>query len=1298
MLAQHPNINCQRSRTRISVRVFSNRITFGQVSPVTISENAATGSRVATISASGGRGPIQFSITGGNAENRFRIDPSTGRITLARTLNYETTETYLLTVRAQTNQGGTVTENTQQRVNVGDVNEAPTFVTACARSGSCAFSITEGVSVGTGVDTILADDPDLSTVANGMLNYRFQPQTVPFSVNSAGRITTTGAIDRETRDTYTMILLVSDSREMIQTSVVMSVNDIDDNNPVFNQAPSSIQVQENSGIGLEIAQYIATDNDVGANAAINYVITSGSSDLPFQINVQTGVLSVNGSIDFETRQSYTITVTARNPNNLSSAVSQTTTINIVNLNDNRPQFSQNPYTQNLVEDTQTNFEVITVEATDNDRGTFGDVTYSITDGNFQDSFRINSASGAIITNIRIDREVVSSFSLTVQARDQGGRRSSARVDITITDINDNSPMFVNIPYLVQVREDVSVPFEVLQVTAIDEDEPGNVNSQITYTITGGNVGSVFVINASTGQISTAQSLDFETRSSYTLNLRARDGGSPSNTAATIATINVLNVNENPPSLSGDQSVNISESASMGSVVAAYTALDPDMNTVTFSIPFGNVGNTFSIDSTGRITLATTLDYETRSNYVLTIQASDNTLSTTAILNVTVLDENEFVPVFMGETTFSVDEEQPDGTIVGTVLATDADGDPMNNQITYSFVQSSNYFTIGGRTGRIRTSSVLDREMLAQVFTPDLRLDVTARDSASPSRQTTTSITITLADINDNPPIFADSMYENSLLENLPAGQTVFQVSATDIDLGTNAEINYSFVLNENTEDTSLFTVDSSTGVLSTTGTLDCERQTSYSFTITATDSGTPSRSSTAQGTLTVLDENDNNPIFSINPYVVSVLESSQIDSILLTVSATDRDKEQNGQVRYSVINVGGLLTSIEGQGDEFTLFAINETTGKLSHRTEFNYERAPQVNVTVIATDLGVPRRTSQATVVINVMNVDESAPRFISTSCPDNVFVVEEVELNSIISRCTAEDPDNVTTASSPAAVTYRISAGNGAGVFTIDETTGDIRNTGRLDRDSQQSYALVIVATDLAGLRATRTVNIGLRDINDNAPQFGQNSYSYSFTDVRIQSYTQQIVRVTAIDRDSGNNGTVRYSLGQQVERNGRQTIITIIASDMGTPEQSNSATLTVTFERSCLLQEYEIDPLSGQVTAFVLCGIEIQPSLLNVSLASSSRANFNCSISHNSRMSYQWVHNGSLITLPTFFQERSAYPVNYTLTNARFEQAGEYACKATTQAGSLQTASSSVKIRGKYIYVPLYIGPASFIKCVD
>ncbi len=1291
VLAQNSNIDCQRARVRVNIRVLSNRITFeGAIDPVSTAEDAAVDSTVATITASGGTGGIQYSIASGNGEMKFIIDSSTGVISLAGSLNFETTMSYTLGIVAQSTGTTSVTGMATQVVNVDDVNESPYFSTPCATTNEgCFFTIGENVAAGTPVDSVMAMDPDLPSVPNGMLSYRFDESASipPFSVDADGQITTIKSLDREEREAYTLTLIVSDGcigcSISIRTTVTVMVMDENDNAPMFTQGPTTAQVAENSASGFTVAQYIATDRDSGVNAEIVYSLSFFGDSAPFSLHSTTGVLTVSGSIDYETSQSYTVNVTARNPGS-DLSVSVTTVIEILNLNDNSPIFTQNPYQMSIAEHSRA--ETITVEAMDADLGIAGDVRYSITNGNFENTFSINGQSGVITIVGDIDREIVASFSLAVQARDRGTprRRTTANVEITVTDINDNAPNFLQDPYSTRVREDVSVPFNILQAVASDIDEQGNANSDLVYSITGGNDAGMFAINTSTGQIQVVGSLDFEATPSYTLDLMVMDRGNPPLSDATNATIALININEDPPVLSGSQSVEISELASINSIVAVFNALDPDNNTVTFAIGSGNNENKFGIgENNGMITLINSLDYETTTNYLLQISASDGQQSTNANLSITVLDENEFPPVFQGGANFQIEEERSDGTLVGTVLATDDDGDPANREVSYSFVQSSNYFTIDRTSGEVRTKGVLDRETLVRVFIPptsQISLDVTARDSASPSRQTTMSITITLLDINDNSPNFADDTYDNSLLENLPAGQTVFQVSATDSDLGSNAQISYSFALNVNAEDMSLFMIDSDTGLISTTGSLDCERQTSYRFTITATDGGTPPRNSTVQGTLTILDENDNDPIFTMNIYERSFLENYPIMQPLVQVSATDLDKGANGEVRYSIMNQILFENIVENIGADVTIFSINETSGILTHLTPFNYEQNQQINVTVTAFDLGLPRRMSTSTVTINIQNVDEEPPQFLNLC---DVFIVEEMSIGSMVIQCQAQDRDS-TAAPGQNSLNYTIVGGNERGLFEIEFNTAIIRNSLRIDSDTQNIYTIDIEARDLVNRFTRRSVNIFVRDINDNLPVFDPSSYSYHFTDIQISNYVQEIATIRATDVDNGPNGTVRYSIEQgAVNRvSDKETIITITATDLGTPPLSAETNLTVTFDTDCLLQEYEIDASSGAVQAYVLCSITMEPESVNVNLESSSSLFF-CIILHNSRLTYQWIHNGSLVTPPTLIGQ-GRRQISYSLSNAQFEHAGEYACKATTRAGSLQTVSRSVSIQGKKLSV--------------
>ena len=1237
------------------------------------------------------KGEIRYSITEGNGEGKFAIDAVTGDISVDGTLNYETAMSYSLTIVAESIGSASVTGTATQVINVLDVNESPYFVTACANSNSgCSFMIAENKLSGTPVGSIAAMDPDLSNVANGMLIYRFDVSTTtpPFAVDQNGQITTTESLDRENRESYTLTLVVADScipscSLSIETTVSLTITDENDNAPSFIQGPTMVQVSENSAIGFIVAQYIAEDRDSGTNADIVYSLSSSSGSLPFSVHPETGVLDVSGTVDYEATQSYTVTIAASNPDGTQTTV--TTVIEVLNLNDNTPTFVGNPYSWTITEHSTT--KTITVLATDDDLGDFGEVRYIIIDGNFQNSFSINSVSGVISIVGDIDRETIASVNLTIRARDLilPRRRATGQVTVTITDINDNSPDFLNDPYTAQVREDISIPFNILQVMAFDNDERGNVNSEIVYNITGGNTGGAFAIDESSGQIQAVQSLDFETTQSYTLELSASDRGNPVMSDTTTLTINVVNVNEDPPMLNGSQAVEISELASIGNEVAVFSALDPDNNPVEYTISSGNSENKFNIGNTsGVIVLIDSLDYETTTSYRLEIVASDGQQSTSALLNITVLDENEFSPEFQGGATFSVNEEELDGTLVGTVMATDADGDPANNQVTYSFVQQTSHFTINPSSGEIRTVGVLNREMLTQVFVPpasELTLDVTAQDSASPPKQTTRSITIKLVDINDNSPLFSESTHENSLLENQPA-QSVFEVAATDMDLGVNAEITYSFSLNKHAEDMSLFTIDPDTGVLSTADALDCERQSSYNFTIVATDLGNPPQSSTAQGVLYILDENDNAPVFTMNVYEKSVSEDFQTMQSLIQVIATDADKEMNGQVRYSIVDMG-LFNIVEDVGDTTTYFSINETSGVLMPQSPFDYENFAQVNLTVTAFDLGLPRRSSTATVVFNVINVDEAGPRFVSQSC--DTFIVEEVPPLSFVTLCEAVDTDSV-AAPGEIAITYAIIGGNEEGLFEINPTTGEIQNSKLIDSDNKNIYSIEIEAVDLVNQVVRRTVDIFVRDINDNAPLFDRDSYFYHFTDTSIRNYVQSIATIRASDPDNGFNGTIRYSLALEdvVRVSDKETVVTIVATDQGTPPLVANTTLFVTFDTDCLLQEYQIDAVSGEVRAFVLCQIEIAPSSLRANLGSSG-SGFFCSALHNSRLTYQWIHNSSLITLPTLFRQGNTQ-VGYTLTNAQFDHSGEYACKVTTQAGSLQTTSRTATIQGKILYYDL------------
>ena len=1283
IVAEKVDDSCQRSRFKLNVRVGRNEITFPNLIRVSVVETASVGEEVTTVVATGGTGQIEYSLLSNNIP--FRIESTTGRILVHSPLNFEDEMQYSVVVEA-VSVGTTVRESATQIVAIDDFNEQPVWSAQCARTGTCTASILENLPSQAIGSRLVVVDPDLPTFPNGIITYTITPTDAweLFSIESDGTVRTRGPLDREARETHTLTVIAADGGTpslSVTTTFRVTVLDENDAAPTFVQGPTEISIPENEPVDTVIAQYIATDSDTEPNAQITYSL-SPSTGLPFQLNSDNGALNITHNIDYEdaSSRSFLVTVIA---NNHPLTTSIQTQIDITDVNDNAPMFQEASYSFEVPENSPVEATVDNVLATDVDSGLNGDVIYAITGGNSQGLFSIVSTIGLITVAADIDREQVGSVELKVRARDRGTPHLSSTVTVTIDilDINDNPPVFDPDSYAISLREDKQTGLLAFTVFATDADTPSTDSSRIVYSITQGNAGDAFRIDSS-GMVFLNSALNHEVISSYSLTIRATDQGSPQLSDMATAVVTVLNVNEAPPTLSGDQTISLSESTPAGVTVASFSASDPDFTPVSISIISGNDQAKFGISNDGDISLVDRLDFEFTTNYMLTIRASDGDQFDTATLFVNVLDENEFVPQFSGPNQFSIDEEQSSGVLVGTVTAFDGDGSSPNNMLSYSFSTQPNlqdHFTLNSSTGEIRTAAVLDREMLTAIFpvpSSSLTVQIFARDGGSPSYQTSRDYTITLSDINDNSPKFGDSEYSNSIFENQPA-QTVLTFSAVDRDLETNGNVHFSFSVQPPTG-ASLFQLPNETvGEISTTGGLDCEVVAEYTFTITARDTGNPVRSSTVIATLTLRDQNDNAPI--LNPIVLIVVsENMPIFMVVATVTASDADKGLNGEVFYEILGQEDFEEEVESVGFLLPFFEIDSDTGDITHITPFDFESFPEVSITVRANDRGTPRVSSTAQVVFTVLNIDEVAPRF-GSNCMNDVIVPENIPADSVIVDCSATDLDNTTTANDPVWITYNIS-GNTDNTFRIGPHTGIIRNNVDLDFEANNFFQLVILATDGSGRTRTRRVGIVITDENDNAPQFQTRSLQFAMTSQALKSNMQIIARARATDSDAGSNRKIRYSIAENgIERvSSTETQVVITATDGGATPLTSNATLTIQFDSECLLQRYTIDPDSGDVLAKLLCSVEIRPDNTDVILGEDHIAN--CHIVRNSPATYQWILNGSTVDLSASLSDQQQQ-ATLNVQSVGFQDAGAYACKVTTEAGSLQTSTYTVNILGVF-----------------
>ena len=343
----------------------------------------------------------------------------------------------------------------------------------------------------------------------------------------------------------------------------------------------------------------------------------------------------------------------------------------------------------LDENTINGSSVHTVSASDPN----GDIlTYSITAGNTGSAFFIDAATGAITVNSTsaLDAETTASFILVVRVSD-GKLYDNAIVTINLNDVNEYPPLVSDA--VVFLDENPANGALVHTVAATDAD----ATTELTYSITAGNPGAIFVIDSNSGEIrvNDSSALDFETITSFVLTVGASDGSFFGD--ATV-TINLNDVNESPSV--EDTALAIEENTASGTVIYTVSGMDPDAGAVlTYSITSGNTGTAFAMNNSGEITVndALALDFETTPFFTLTVRVSDGILFDDAIISVNIMDVNE--PPLVEDGSVTIDRRLVDGDIVHTIRASDPDA---NDVLSFAIDggNTDGFFTVDARTGDI----------------------------------------------------------------------------------------------------------------------------------------------------------------------------------------------------------------------------------------------------------------------------------------------------------------------------------------------------------------------------------------------------------------------------------------------------------------------------------------------------------------------------------------------------------------------------------------------------------------------
>ncbi|XP_008324712.1 protocadherin-19 isoform X2 [Cynoglossus semilaevis] len=529
-------------------------------------------------------------------------------------------------------------------------------------------------------------------------------------------------------------------------------------------------------------------------------------------------------------------------------------------------------------------------------------------------------------------------------------------------------------------------------------------------------------------------------------------------------VEIEDLNDNAPRFPTSHiDIEISENASPGTRFPLEGASDPDSGvfgvqsySITPNELFGLEIKTRGDGSKiAELVVQKSLDRETQSHYTYEISAEDggDPPKIGAVqLNIKVIDSNDNNPVFDEPVyTVNVMENSPVNTVVIDLNATDPD-EGTNGEIVYSFnsyvtEKTRDAFKIDPRTGIITVNGILDYEN-TQIY----EIDVQAKDLGPNSIPAHCKVTVNVMDTNDNPPVISLLSLNTEMVEvseNAQRGYVIALVRVSDKDSGANGKVqcrlqgNVPFRLQEY-ESFSTILVD---------GRLDREQKDTYNLTIQAEDSGLPPLRATKSLVVKVADENDNPPHFLKPHYQEMVMENNLPGSCLLAVSAEDPDLGMNGTVSYSI--VPGEIKHM----DVNTYVSINPS-GRIYSMRSFDHEYTRTFDFKVLARDNGNPSLSSNATVRIVVLDVNDNTP--VMTNPPlvngtAEVSIPRNAGVGYMVTQVKADDYDE----GENGRLTYTISEGDRA-FFVIDQVNGEVRSTKMFGESSKSTYEITVVARD--------------------------------------------------------------------------------------------------------------------------------------------------------------------------------------------------------------------------------------------
>lgn len=1069
--------------------------------PFSLAENSVAGTVVGQVTATDldPGTTLSFTIMGGNTGNAFAIDSANGQITVANrnALDFETTPVFTLTVRVSDDVSWDILDDSVNVVvNLQDI----VVDLDTANLGS----IPENSPAGTLAGTITPRDwPPNDSLSYSILQAE-DGNGVPISTSAFQVLTNANGRDGRVEIVNPAVLNYESLApgHIIRLSVRAADNETtpnsdtewftfgltDVNEPPTNLAVVPDNINENtstSAADVTIGQFATTDEDIGGSYTYLFVSGAGDDDnsnfviVSNELRVRQGVV-----LNFEAKPEYHVRVKVIDgPHNLVRAL----IVHVNDLNESPTNILLAPSAINENTDTSTaDVTVGTLSTVDEDTGPPPIFAFAVGLGDTDNGiFIISGNELRIKQGTVIDREAKPQYSVRVNSNDTANNFAKA-LTVTVNDLNDNGPVIPAGQHF-DILEDSAIDSLHGPISHTDADTPA-VNPPVTWSLAGPIVGNnnvtypgVFTVVASTGQIQVLDNSVFDAENSsfpqaFTFLVQVTDSIFVDQE---FVTVDIRDVNDNPPVVNPGQTVSVPENATNNSLHGPVTGFDPDVLDVLQNWQI--VGDVYGEDclvhngvftivaATGQIKIldASQINFDNPAlprTYTLNVMVSDGPHpSDEEIVTVQITDLNDNAPVVTPNQSFSVSEAVANGTIVGTVVGTDSDsvGGPLQNwQITSG--NTGGVFQINATTGEISVlnNANLDRETLGQYA-----LSITVTDGANPSNAEV--VTVNVSDVNDNAPIVTPGQ-SLSVSEAATNGATVGTVAATDADI-VGGPLQDWTIVSGNID--GIFQINSTTGVITVVDNTNLDRETrsSYTLTVRVSDSLLPSANETV--TVTITDVNDNDPVVTPNQSI-AIPENSANNSLHGPVVATDADIVGSLQGWQIVGDVIGSDSQVHN--DVFTIVAATGQI-KILDNTKLDYENASYPkSYTFNVTVSDGPHTSAAQNVAVTLTDLNDTIP-IIDTPNP-TLSVFEDTAVGVTVGTLTATDPDTV-----GALQNWTILSGNQKGIFALNNSTGVITIVDRtnLDYETQNSYPLSVQVSDGANLSAPKTIFIDILNV---------------------------------------------------------------------------------------------------------------------------------------------------------------------------------------------------------------------------